>query len=368
MPTIGDSANRLGAALSRISACAQLRLPHRAHGHSQGDEFNARSLRLPRAWTNAGSRDILIRMRQIGAVMTQPSAQRLVDILLTNQIKSQVDPAEGGWTVWVHDEDRVAVARALLERFTANPDAPEFVDAERSAARLRAETAARDQASQKRVVDVRAGWDASQRAGKPVTILLIVISVVVAAMTQFGDDDQTGSLRQALNFVSYNPVTRQYNTLRNPESDLRRGQFWRLVTPIFLHFSVMHIVFNSMSLWSVGGVLETRFGTRRLLLLTLAIAVPSNAAEYLWTGPTFGGLSGVVFGLFGYLWMLSRFDRSSGIYLSPGSVTWMLFFLVLCMSGAIGSIANAAHLVGLLAGMLLGIVPIAWRRLTRGSP
>lgn len=308
--------------------------------------------------------DILGGMRQIGTLTTEPHARRLVDFLLTSHIKSQADPADNGWAIWVYDEDRIADAQAILARFSAAPDAPEFAEAQRAAAKLRSSEAARERAVRKQVVDVRTRWSASRVAGRPLTILLIVASVAVSMVTRFGEEDEEGSLMQHLTFVSYSYVDAMHIL---PGSDLRKGELWRLVTPIFLHFNLMHIAFNSISMLSVGSVIEMRWGTRRLLALTVLIAVFSNSAQYFMKGPQFGGLSGVVFGLFGYLWMKSRFDPSSGIQLSAQSVTWMLFFLALCMTGALGSIANAAHLVGLLTGVVLGYAPVGWRRLTRRS-
>ena len=75
----------------------------------------------------------------------------------------------------------------------------------------------------------------------------------------------------------------------------------------------------------------------------------------------FGGMSGVLFGLFGYAWMRGRYDPGSGLTLHPSSVNYMLFWMLLCMTGLIGSIANTAHVVGLLIGMLCGIAPY-WRK------
>ena len=89
----------------------------------------------------------------------------------------------------------------------------------------------------------------------------------------------------------------------------------------------------------------------------------SNLIEYAVDGPQFGGMSGVAFGLFGYAWMKSEFDPDAGIVISQTSVAMMLGFFVLCMTGWIGNIANAAHFVGLIAGILLGYGPVITRRL-----
>ncbi|HWI58437.1 MAG TPA: rhomboid family intramembrane serine protease [Bacillota bacterium] len=62
-------------------------------------------------------------------------------------------------------------------------------------------------------------------------------------------------------------------------------------------------------------------------------------------------MSGVVYGLLGYIWMRSKFDAGSGLFLHSSTVTMMLIWLVACYTGLLGPIANTAHTVGLLLGM-----------------
>jgi len=90
-------------------------------------------------------------------------------------------------------------------------------------------------------------------------------------------------------------------------------------------------------------------------LLVLVIAAGSNLGEY-WLGRTvtFGGMSGVLYGLLGYIWIRGKFDPGSGLFLHPTTVTMMLVWLVVCYTGYVGAIANAAHVVGLVIGMVWG--------------
>jgi GlpG protein len=303
-------------------------------------------------------------MRQIGSVKTEGHAQRLVDFLLTRGIRSQVDRVDGDWAIWVYDEDRVPEGRSILERFQANPDDPTFVNAGTEAERLRSEAIAREKNIRKQMVDVRSKWTNRNAATRPVTILMIVISVAVGFLTSFGEERDDEGLIQRLSFAHY--ALRggyiEYYPAFGPNSDIRRGEVWRLVTPMFLHFGPLHLLFNMLWLHSLGSVIEIRRGTARFGLLVLWLAAASNTAEYLWSGPTFGGMSGVVFGLFGYVWIKSRYDQAAGMYIDPGNVTMMLFWLVLCMTGLVGRIANAAHLMGLIGGVAVAFASIAWRR------
>ena len=97
--------------------------------------------------------------------------------------------------------------------------------------------------------------------------------------------------------------------------------------------------------------------------MVLVIGLISNVTQYLYHGPNFGGMSGVAFGLFGYAWIKSEFDPDAGIFIPPRSVAMMLGWLVLCMTGLLGPIANAAHFAGLIVGILIGYGPVIRRRL-----
>ena len=136
--------------------------------------------------------------------------------------------------------------------------------------------------------------------------------------------------------------------------EVKHGQVWRLVTPIFLHFGVLHLVFNLMWLWQLGRVLESLYRTLRFGLLVAAIAIGSNVAQGLVAGPNFGGMSGVIYGLFGFVLVHSKLHPAATFQLNPQVVRWMLIWLVLCFTGLVGPVANTAHLVGLAVGALLG--------------
>ena len=139
------------------------------------------------------------------------------------------------------------------------------------------------------------------------------------------------------------------------------GQYWRLITPVFLHFGWLHIVFNSLWLWELGGRIEQVLGHFNLLMLFLVIALVSNTAQYAFGGPSlFGGMSGVVYGLLGFSWVAPLLQPAWQIQPTRAIMVLMVGWLVLCMVGVIevlgfGAIANAAHLGGLLCGAVLGV-------------
>lgn len=131
-------------------------------------------------------------------------------------------------------------------------------------------------------------------------------------------------------------------------------QPWRLFTPALLHFSVLHIAFNLIWWLDLGGQVERKQSPLRLLMLFLLVAAVSNVAQFLASGPLFGGLSGVVYGLLGYVWMQGRLNPASGLALPNPVLVLMLGWLALCWTGLLGPVANWAHLAGLASGLLLG--------------
>ena len=154
---------------------------------------------------------------------------------------------------------------------------------------------------------------------------------------------------------------------------LPSGQWWRLVTPVFFHFSIMHIVFNALWIWEVGKRLEPFLGRWQYLGLFVCCAVVSNILQYSMGGSiNFGGLSGVVYGYFGCIFFLARRYPRPLLFMPPGIYVFMLVWLLLGFAGIIdffvaGSIANWAHLGGLIAGALYAGVMIATKGLRSNS-
>ena len=140
---------------------------------------------------------------------------------------------------------------------------------------------------------------------------------------------------------------------------VRRGEVWRLVTPIFLHFGPLHLLGNMMWIYYLGTAIEVRRGTMWLAVLVFGSAIVSNLGQYFIEGPSFfGGMSGVVFALFGYVWMKTIYHPMDGLFIDSRNVNLMLLWFVLCTTGAVGPIANGAHGVGLVVGILLGLSPL----------
>jgi membrane associated rhomboid family serine protease len=135
-----------------------------------------------------------------------------------------------------------------------------------------------------------------------------------------------------------------------------RGQWWRLLTSALPHINVLHLIFNLSWLWVLGTKIERVLGHLSTLLLFLILAIGSGAFEYAFLGPGVG-LSGVGYGLFGLLWVLSARDpRFAGAMDRPTMnlfVGWFFLCVVLTVA-KVWAVGNVAHGSGAILGILIG--------------
>jgi len=147
---------------------------------------------------------------------------------------------------------------------------------------------------------------------------------------------------------------------------IRRGEVWRLITAIFPHVNLLHLAFNIYWLWVFGTLVESVYGHFRAAALIAIFAVGSGSLEFaLSTGGV--GLSGVGYGLFALLWVLSRHDDrfrdtvgSKTVQLFVG---WFLFCAVTTLLH-IYSVGNIAHAAGAILGALTGAAIVYPQRRT----
>ena len=143
---------------------------------------------------------------------------------------------------------------------------------------------------------------------------------------------------------------------------LKGNEWWRLITPMFIHFSLTHLIFNSLWIYILGREIEQLDGKIIFILLILFTSISSNYLQYSFSGPSlFGGLSGVVYGLLGYCFVSETFLRTNKFSFPPAIYLFMFFWLLIGFTGFLdllgfGKIANFAHLGGLLSGILSGYI------------
>lgn len=293
-------------------------------------------------------------MRKIGSLESEQQAKSFGDYLLTKGIDVTIESASDQWAIWVYDEDQIEQSKSELNEYLNNPAAEKYQGVSQQADSIREEKIKKAKENQSRQINVRETWNQPFTRRCPVTSLLIGISLVVFLLMQTGQ--YRTEVLQALSIRSFQVSGNQVLTTKDKKLvQIRDGEVWRLVTPIFIHFSILHILFNCIMTYQLGGAIEVNRGSGRLLILVLLMAIPSNLAQFYWSGPGFGGLSGVVYGMFGYMWMKSKFDPQSPFIVPPNMVFILIGWFFLCMTGFMGSIANMAHAVGLGTGMAIGV-------------
>jgi len=300
-------------------------------------------------------------MRMIGQLENEASARLFSDFLYAQGIDNQTEPERSGvWALWIHAEEQMDAAKALLNEYRENPRDPKYQHASRVAEEKWKQEQKANAAAEKRFHDRSKLFSLVGSGVGFLTGVLIAISVATALFSSFGHNTKPIFW---LYFSVYD-VEGGFIARLGGMPEIRHGEVWRLFTPMFVHFGLPHLLFNMLWLLDLGTMIERRQGARILLALVLIIAALSNFGQYLWQGPSFGGMSGVVYGLIGYIWLRGKFDPAAGLFLHSTTVTMAVIWFVLCLAGVIPHVANAAHSVGFGVGIAWGFISamIATRR------
>ena len=191
-------------------------------------------------------------------------------------------------------------------------------------------------------------------------IPIIIFAIIFALISNFGS---VISAIELLTFTNINVTNQGYISMFDFDQTFWIGnQWWRLITPIFIHFSFAHLAFNCLWIFILGEKIENTDGSLIFILLVIFSAILSNCLQYFWTETSlFGGLSGVIYGLIGFC-MIVEFDSQYDRYkLPPALYLFMIIWLLLGFAGILdlfgfGSVANFAHLGGLISGILFAMI------------
>ncbi len=263
-------------------------------------------------------------------------------------VSHRITEESGYQVLWLENPEHTEPVLRALERFLSEPEIQQAVN-----------TTAQSP------VFVGGRWQPSPRHA-PIVLGMILLALLMAWVTAMGQNQ----LSTLLMFVD--PQLYDWGTMAERvqalSSTLASGQLWRLITPDFLHFSWTHIIFNSVMLWFLGSQIEWFDGRTRLLVLFLVTSLLSNGLQYIVSGPLFGGLSGVVYGILGYCWLSQR--RLPRFQFPPALITfavaWMVIgFTPLPEALGLGRMANEAHLGGFVAGLALAAILPAQKKAPR---
>lgn len=267
-------------------------------------------------------------MQKLITLSNPRMAQAFVDYMAIQHVHIETKMSANQMELWLTDHTQLNFVTEQLDQFLANP-----MDKRYRAASWQTDsinTSFNYQSGRYwQIIRSKAGW---------LTLSVMFICVGVYLLMQLIG---TSTI---MNWFAFPADSDQYS------------QIWRWLTPAFIHFSITHITFNLVLWWYIGGPLEQRLGSGRLLKIMLVSAIASNYMQSLFSDNNFGGLSGVVYALVGYAWLMGEKSPQQGIRLDRSimimSVLWLFvgYFDILDIS-----IANTAHVTGLVTGLALAL-------------
>lgn len=315
-------------------------------------------------------------MRKLGSFPTD-QAECFVDFLVAHEMPAQISPAkDGGFDLWIVEEDHLPRAREEFAAFVAAPDDPKYRQVAAKAEQIRRQQLDRVRQYRKNVQKVHA---LRQRRLPPVCMVLLFSCIAVFALTGFSFDPRS-SVVQALSFMAA-PATAELvalSDLQRASYSLQRGEIWRAVTPALMHGDFIHIIFNMIWLIFLGTRIERREGSALMVTLVLLAAVIPNLLQGLmplnldgsvprpvgdmWLS-RFCGFSGVAYALFGFVWMRGAWKGVPEYILPTTTVVLLMAWLMLGVMGLDYDVlriemANWAHGGGLFVGLWLGSLEV----------
>ena len=181
---------------------------------------------------------------------------------------------------------------------------------------------------------------------------IIALAIFLTLFTNFG----LNNFLEPLLFIKTNLNSSFENTY------LINNEWWRLIAPTFVHFSMTHLVFNCLWIYILGQRIEKLDGLSVFLFIFILTGILSNAGQFFWTQQyLFGGLSGSVYGLLGYCFIIELDGRHGRYGLPEALYLFMFIWLLVGFTGVLsffgfGNVANTAHLVGMIAGFIIGLI------------
>lgn len=191
----------------------------------------------------------------------------------------------------------------------------------------------------------------------PITMVLIVVCLTVAVISSLG------TAVSRVDFMFYPLIdSSSLSALLGDINSL--GIAFGTLAPMFLHFGELHLVFNLLWLWYFGKQLESLQPAGMFIVLVVLTSFVSNTTQYMAIEyNNFGGMSGVVYGLLGYTWIIHSLMPRSYLLINTNMFIFFVIALVLMEVIASSWIATAAHVGGLVSGMAIGIATVLFYRL-----
>ena len=276
--------------------------------------------------------------------------------LLSEGLQHRITELEGMQVILSSNESYKTQVEQALEQYLSEPEFRVWVNAQLS------DNLNRRQFSASSDHELLLNYTRATPRQAPVIFILMFVSVIFAYLSDFGEG---GPFFRVLLILDPFKLSLDLSTMSGRWNGLiellAMGEVWRVISPDFIHFNMMHITFNLLMLWVLGGQLEIQKGSISFIALVVFVSIVSNIAQLLETSYLFGGMSGVVYGLVGYCWLWKYFQPT--IFFPSALMKFCLGWLVLGYTPLTewlgwGRMANAAHLYGLFAGLIWGGVTL----------
>lgn len=263
--------------------------------------------------------------------LTDPRmAQAFIDYMASRDIEIKMMPEGGGqFVLWLTQAEHQIEAEAELKQFLANPAQQKYQKASWDMAETRVNRFHYASPSILGMITAKAG---------PVTLFVMLLCIGVFSLQQLGASKAV------------------FTALHFPANVGQEWQLWRWISHALLHFSLLHLAFNLLWWWQLGGDIEKYSGRGKVLQLFVVSAALSGAGQYWAEGANFGGLSGVIYALVGYIWMIGYKVPQLGLNMPKPVIGFMLVWLVLGFVQPFIAMANTVHLVGMVVGVIMGLL------------
>jgi len=274
--------------------------------------------------------------------------------LWRHKVPHRVRFVTGEQQLWLQDSQHYGLAQTLMQQVEQGSAA----DEKAASAGLLNSSVIADEALSTNGVKA---WFKST----PITVMVLIITLLVALFSQLG------SQLEAVAWFSFFPLVLDTQAYLVTGFDHLWLQPWRLISPMLLHFGWLHLVFNVLWWLDLGRRIE-RQSKFLLVALLLVTSLAANVAQAWQVASLFGGLSGVIYGLLGYIWVMDRYNPVQ-YHLPQNILIFMLLWLLLGISGlfpalGFGDMANMAHIGGLVAGVAWGFMhTLLWRIRSRNA-
>ncbi|MBD2800134.1 rhomboid family intramembrane serine protease GlpG [Xenorhabdus sp. M] len=263
-------------------------------------------------------------MINVTSISNPRLAQAFIDYMATQGVHLVMRPTGEPSVVeiWLEDDNQLTQVEQELQHFVRDP-----LNARYQAASW--QTGKSDSPFKYRT---HLDWNALKTQSGPMTITVLALCILVyLGMNIIGGE-------QIMLWLAW-PNSTQYLEL------------WRWVSYALMHFSLTHILFNLVLWWYLGSQVERNINTGKLFEITIVSAFFSGWAQSLYSASHFGGLSGVIYALLGYVWLTGEISSHRGIS-APRGLIVITAILLFFSSPSHGS---AAHISGLIIGLLMGL-------------